>query len=62
MDCGQLEGLSLTERVERWGTDWQDMELGIEKTADVSSRGALFLDEIYTLYRDKKYLLSVTVH
>lgn len=57
MDCGQLEGLNEAEWLGRWGPEWRSLELGMEKAEDVSHRGALVLEELYTRYGNKKILV-----
>ncbi|MGR3762990.1 histidine phosphatase family protein [Rossellomorea sp. NS-SX7] len=57
IDCGAIEGTTEEQRVERWGSDWRDAELGMEKFESVSNRGVDFLKELVCTYKGKRILV-----
>jgi 2,3-bisphosphoglycerate-dependent phosphoglycerate mutase len=57
IDCGQIEGTTEEERVKRWGKDWRELELGMEKPFDVAKRGIGFLDELSKMFTGKRILM-----
>ncbi len=57
INCGEIEGTTEEERIEKWGTNWRDLELGIEKSGDVARRGIEFLEEIVSTYKGKRILI-----
>lgn len=54
---GQIEGTTEQERVNKWGTDWRDFDLGIESIEDVQKRGNEFLEEINRKHPGEKILV-----
>ncbi|MDX8365266.1 histidine phosphatase family protein [Cytobacillus sp. IB215665] len=57
INCGEIEGTTEEERVERWGRKWFEMDLGMETFDDVAKRGAEFIEEIVHKYQHKRVLL-----
>ena len=57
INCGELEGTTEEERLKRWGSNWRELDLGMEKSEDVSKRGHEFLAELATTYSDKRVLV-----
>lgn len=57
IDCGKIEGTTLDERVNKWGQNWREIDLGMEKFEDVSKRGAEFLEEVALNFKGKRVLL-----
>lgn len=57
INCGEIEGTNEEERIEKWGRNWRDLDLGIEKSEDVSRRGIEFLEEIVSTYKGKRILI-----
>ena len=57
IDCGQIEGTTEGERLQRWGVNWREQDLGMEKAADVAKRGMDFLKELDDTYPDKRILM-----
>ncbi|MGM7683359.1 histidine phosphatase family protein [Cytobacillus sp. Hm23] len=57
INCGEIEGTTEEERVERWGSKWFEMDLGMETFDDVAKRGAEFIEEIVQMYQHKRVLL-----
>lgn len=57
IDCGKIEGTTLDERVNKWGHNWRETDLGMEKFEDVSNRGAEFLEEVALNFKGKRVLL-----
>ncbi|MNI05478.1 Glucosyl-3-phosphoglycerate phosphatase [compost metagenome] len=55
---GLAEGLTLPERLERWGEDWRNLDLGGESNEDVWARWLDFATELSQTYtNDEKILL-----
>ncbi|GLX68961.1 histidine phosphatase family protein [Paenibacillus glycanilyticus] len=42
---GEVEGLTLPERVERWGENWREVAAGLESDDQVRARGLSFLED-----------------
>ncbi|MFJ7933732.1 histidine phosphatase family protein [Sporosarcina sp. NPDC096371] len=57
INCGEIEGTTEEERLNRWGSNWRELNLGMEKFEDVSKRGCEFLSELATTYIDKRILV-----
>ena len=57
IDCGDIEGTTEVERINKWGSNWRAMDLGMEKYELVSNRGLAFLEELVTTYKDKRVLV-----
>lgn len=55
--CGEIEGTTEEERLQKWGSNWRELDLGMEKFEDVSKRGLEFLTESATTYKDKHVLI-----
>lgn len=54
---GQIEGTTEAERIEKWGTGWRDVDLGIESIEEVQKRGKDFLEEIYLRHPGENVLV-----
>ena len=57
INCGEIEGTTEEERINKWGSNWRELNLGMEKFEDVSKRGYEFLTELPTKYIDKRVLV-----
>lgn len=57
IDCGQIEGTNEEIRVAKWGENWRDLDLGIEKFEDVGKRGVSFLEDVVKTYSGKRVLV-----
>ncbi|AXF57515.1 histidine phosphatase family protein [Salicibibacter kimchii] len=57
MDCGEIEGTTEDERVEKWGSDWRQLDLGIETAEELSQRGYEFLEETAAKNENKRVLI-----
>lgn len=57
INCGDIEGTTEVDRVNKWGNSWREMDLGMEKYELVSNRGLEFLEELVTTYKDKRVLV-----
>lgn len=57
INCGKIEGTTEEERLKRWGSNWRELDLGIEKFNDVSDRGYEFITELANTYSDKRVLV-----
>lgn len=54
---GQVEGLTWQEREEKWGADWEILELGQEKVEDIQARGLEFLNHTIEQYPEQNILV-----
>lgn len=57
MDCGEIEGTTEMIRQERWGSNWREIDLGMENIEEVGKRGIEFLEEIACSYNYKRILI-----
>jgi 2,3-bisphosphoglycerate-dependent phosphoglycerate mutase len=57
INCGEIEGTTEDQRVKQWGSEWRNLELGIENFEDVSKRGIDFLKDIVCTYKGKRILV-----
>jgi broad specificity phosphatase PhoE len=57
INCGEIEGTTEEERLQKWGINWRDLNLGIEKFEEVAKRGLDFLEEAVITYKDKRILV-----
>ncbi|MET0960768.1 MAG: histidine phosphatase family protein [Psychrobacillus psychrotolerans] len=53
INCGEIEGTTEDERLKRWGSNWRELDLGMEQFADVSNRGYEFIKELANTYSNK---------
>ncbi|NYF25509.1 histidine phosphatase family protein [Sporosarcina sp. JAI121] len=54
---GLIEGMTESERVEKWGHSWRKLELGFEPQEEIVSRGIEFIEEMNELHPDKRILV-----
>lgn len=57
IDCGKIEGTTEEIRIEKWGSNWRDIDLGMESFEEVGKRGIDFLEEITHTYNGKRILI-----
>jgi len=57
MYCGDLEGTTLDERIQRWGEDWRNLSLGVEDDESIAERGMAFVEDIAEKHRGKNILV-----
>lgn len=57
INCGEIEGTTEVERLNKWGSNWRELNLGMEEFEDVSKRGYEFLTELASKYIDKRVLV-----
>lgn len=57
INCGQIEGMTIEERVSRWGTAWRQLDLGMEPIDVVSARGLAALNEIADRHPGRQVLV-----
>ncbi|MEX3615483.1 histidine phosphatase family protein [Paenibacillus glucanolyticus] len=57
IDCGQLEGTTEEQRLDAWGANWRELDLGMERYEDVAERGSRFLEEIWSDYEGRNVLV-----
>ncbi|MBS4199163.1 histidine phosphatase family protein [Bacillus sp. FJAT-49732] len=57
MHKGETEGTTLEERINRWGSKWESLSLGIEDDKSITRRGTSFLSEIMKTYKGKRILV-----
>jgi probable phosphoglycerate mutase len=54
---GQIEGTTAEERIRKWGSSWEEQDLGIERSENVLVRGLSFIDEVTTRHHNKNILI-----
>ncbi|WP_281886967.1 histidine phosphatase family protein [Paenibacillus sp. YYML68] len=54
---GQLEGTTLEERISRWGTEWRELDLGLESDESLLLRWSSFLEELEESHEGKRMLV-----
>ncbi|MGZ7445428.1 histidine phosphatase family protein [Paenibacillus sp. TH7-28] len=54
---GQAEGLTSEERETLWGKNWDELELGQEKDADIRKRALAFMKDLAERYPDNNVLV-----
>lgn len=54
---GKIEGLTMAERIERFGSDWRTQELGMEKKEQAIARGAAVLELIASRHPDGRIIV-----
>ncbi|WP_163100009.1 histidine phosphatase family protein [Peribacillus alkalitolerans] len=57
INYGDIVGTTEQERIEKWGSNWSELNLGMEKHEDVARRGIEFIREISLTYPEKRVLL-----
>lgn len=57
IDCGDIEGTTEEERLEKWGSNWRDKDLGVESFEEVGKRGIKFVNDIVHTYNGKRILV-----
>jgi len=54
---GQIEGTTEPERIEKWGENWRDLDLGIESREMVIKRALSFIEEVTEKHKDQNVLV-----
>jgi len=54
---GQIEGTTEQERIEKWGKEWRNLDLGIESSESLLVRTNSLIDEIAYKHKNKKILI-----
>ncbi|MFD2922664.1 histidine phosphatase family protein [Halobacillus naozhouensis] len=54
---GQIEGTIEEERIEKWGVNWRDLDLGIEKQPSIFERGKSFVKDVVINHPNKRVLI-----
>lgn len=54
---GKIEGTTEEERIEKWGENWRELDMGIETADKVIERGSEFLNEIVQKHDGQKVLI-----
>ncbi len=57
INLGEIEGTTEAERITRWGSNWRELDLGIETDEKVANRGIGFLAELDGKYKGKRILV-----
>ncbi len=57
MHRGQIEGTIEEERINKWGRDWRQLDLGLETAKEAAERGVAALQELVTRHRGESVLL-----
>jgi 2,3-bisphosphoglycerate-dependent phosphoglycerate mutase len=54
---GQIEGTTEEERITKWGSNWRDLDLGIESNTSVITRGMSIINELTEKHPNKNILI-----
>lgn len=54
---GDIQGTIEADRIEKWGPDWRELELGIETKESVRARGMDFVKDVSVSYPDEHLLI-----
>lgn len=54
---GQLDGSTEVERIEKWGSNWRELDLGKEKEPEVLQRIDSFMEYIQSQHTNQKILV-----
>lgn len=54
---GQVEGLTLKEREEKWGKEWELQDLGQEQIEAIQQRGLAFMEDMWKAHPNKNILV-----
>lgn len=54
---GLVEGTTVEERIERWGVNWRDVDVGKEQVESIHARAGALIDDLLLKHRDKRVLL-----
>lgn len=54
---GEITGTIESERVEKWGENWRDLDLGVESYEALRARGLDFVEDMVKRYPGKKLLV-----
>ncbi|HLR01655.1 MAG TPA: histidine phosphatase family protein [Virgibacillus sp.] len=54
---GQIQGMVEADRIEKWGPDWRDLDLGIETRESVRKRGMDFVKDMSERYPEAHLLV-----
>ncbi|CAM3616332.1 histidine phosphatase family protein [Marinicrinis lubricantis] len=57
MYCGEIEGTTVEERIERWGEGWHELSLGVEKEPSISDRGLSFAAYVAEKHPNQRVLV-----
>ncbi|MFB6453925.1 histidine phosphatase family protein [Chitinophaga sp. Hz27] len=54
---GQIEGTTEAERIEQWGAEWKQLDLGVETTEAIVNRGMAFFNDLIAQHEGKNILI-----
>ncbi len=54
---GLIEGTTEIERLEKWGSSWREMELGVEPDEEIISRGVAFVEDMKVAHAGQRVLV-----
>ncbi|MFD1020851.1 histidine phosphatase family protein [Thalassobacillus hwangdonensis] len=57
LNCGEIEGTTEEERVEKWGPNWRELDLGMDSYESIGKRGLAYIEELATTYGGKRVLV-----
>ncbi|ASF40334.1 histidine phosphatase family protein [Halobacillus halophilus] len=57
VDGGLIEGTTEEERIEKWGSGWRELDLGIEKKERIKERGMSVINELVKKNTGKNILV-----
>lgn len=54
---GLIEGTTEEERIEKWGVNWRNLDMGFEHPDAIIARGEAFIKEVKQAYPEKRVLV-----
>lgn len=54
---GMIEGTTEAERLEKWGTDWRELDLSMENLDEATERGLACLEDVLENFNGQRVLL-----
>lgn len=57
MNGGEIEGTTEEQRIEKWGVNWRQLDLGMESRDSVAKRGTEFIEDLSRDFAGKRILM-----
>ncbi|AIY06901.1 phosphoglycerate mutase [Planococcus sp. PAMC 21323] len=54
---GKIEGTTEQERIEKWGTEWRNLDLAMENLDDAANRGISCVEDVLDQFNGQRILL-----
>ncbi|ASK64467.1 histidine phosphatase family protein [Virgibacillus phasianinus] len=54
---GLIEGTTEEERIDKWGRNWRELDLGMETHANIIARGLPFIEKVHDKHKSQNILI-----